>query len=223
MAVVGRVRELVAEGRDLRAVSAELRRAVAQGPVTIRHAGHLHGLAAGLSEGDILIDGDAGDYLGVLNDGAYIHVTGNAGRYLADNMTSGTVVIDGSCGDGAGQYCYGGTIVVRGSAGALTAVMNKGATILIAGDVGNEAATYMLGGDVVILGDAGARLANYLIRGAIYVGGTWRSLGHNAVQAELDAADLEKLTAWFRRFDIAGDVPSLKKVVSLSQRPFYKS
>ncbi|MDI7275391.1 MAG: tributyrin esterase [Anaerolineae bacterium] len=223
MAIAEGVRELVARGRDLRAVNAELKQAVSQGPVVIQHAEHLHGLAAGLSCGEVVIDGNAGDYLGVLNDGASIRVRGNAGRYLADNMTRGTVVVDGDCGYGAGQYCYGGTIVIRGSAGDLTAVMNKGATILIAGDVGHEVATYMLGGDVVILGDAGAGLGNYLIRGALYVGGTWRSLGHNAVQAELGVDDAQKLRTWFERFGIAGDVLSLKKIVSLSERPFYKA
>ena len=210
-------------GRNLRSVSAELKEAVAKGPVVIQDASHLHGLVAGFKKGEVVIASDCGDYLGVLNDGATIKVKGNAGRYLADNMTMGAVIVEGDAGYGVGQYCYGGTIVVNGSAGDYTAVMNKGATIIIKGDVGNEVATYMLGGDLVVVGNAGKNLGNYLIRGNIYIGGKWESLGHNTLLAEVTQDDLVRLSSYMDQHSIEADPTTFKKIVRLSEKPFYKA
>lgn len=211
-----------AGGRDLRSVSTELKERIAGGPVIIRCAVHLHGLVAGLQSGKVTIEGDSGDYLGVLNDGATIRVTRNAGRYLADNMTRGTVIVEGNAGHGAAPYCYGGTVVVKGDAGDFTAVMNKGATILIGGNVGDEVATYMLAGDLVIVGNAGQNLGNYLIRGNIYIGGEWRSLGHNTRLEEMTEADRIKLRDYFEKYGISADLSCFRKIGRLSEKPFYK-
>jgi len=214
---------LNAKNKNLRAASTALKEALAGGPVTVVDAGHLHGLCAGLKAGEVTIEGNAGDYLGTLNDGAQIHVTGNAGQYLADNMTHGCVVADGDAGYGAGAYCYGGTVVVKGNAGSFTAVMNKGAVILVGGGVGDEAATYMLSGDLVIGGNAGKNLGNYLIRGNIYIAGTWQSLGHNTRLEEMGPEDLAKLRGYLERYGLPGDPGLFKKIVRLSEKPFYKA
>ncbi len=113
--------------------------------------------------------------------------------------------------------------MVRGNAGDFTAVMNKGATIIVAGNVGDEVATYMLAGDLVVVGDAGRNLGNYLIRGNIYVGGKWESLGHNTLLEEMAQDDLAKLRAYFDTYGIAADPATFKKIVRLSEKPFYKS
>ena len=212
-----------ASGRDLRSVSTELKVAVAKGPGIVQKAAHLHGLAAGLKGGEVIVEGDSGNYLGVLNDGATICVEGNAGRYLADNMTRGTVIVEGDADYGPGQYCYGGTVVIRGNAGDFAAVMNKGATVIIAGNVGDEVATYMLAGDLVIVGDAGKNLGNYLIRGNIYIGGKWKSLGHNTLLEEMTQSDLAKLRGYFDEYGIGADPAAFRKIVRLSEKPFYKA
>lgn len=214
---------LNAKDKDLRTASAELKASLAAGPITIKNAAHLHGLCAGLKSGNVTIAGNSGDYLGALNDGALLRVSGNAGQYLADNMTRGTVVVEGSAGYGVGAYCYGGTIVVRGDAGDFTAVMNKGATIVVCGNVGDEVATYMLAGDLVIVGNAGRNLGNYLIRGNIYVGGTWETLGYNTLLQEITPEDLARLRSTFDTYDIAADPLAFRKIVRLSEKPFYKS
>jgi glutamate synthase domain-containing protein 3 len=214
---------LNARGRDLRSASSELKSQLASGHVTVRNARRIDGLCAGLKSGEVTIEGDSGDYLGALNDGATIEVSGNAGRYLADNMTKGTVLVRGDAGDGVGAYCYGGMIVIKGSAGNFTAVMNKGATIIVGGDVGDEVATYMLAGDVVIVGNAGRNLGNYLIRGSIYVGGEWTSLGHNTRVEEMTDADATKLGFWLSSHSIEADPSRFRKIVRLSEKPFYKS
>ena len=223
MATAVDVQVVLADGRDLRAVSSEVRRALAHGPVVLQGVEHLHGLLAGCDQGNVIIEGNAGDYLGVLNAGASIRVRGNAGSYLADNMTAGSVQVEGHAGYGVGAYCYGGIVVVHGNAGDFTAVMNKGADIIVGGDVGDEVATYMLAGDLVILGDAGRNLGNYLIRGTIYVGGRWRSLGHNTREEELTTGDVQRLQEHLARAGLQGDPAGFKKIVRLSERPFYKS
>jgi len=227
MATVAVAREAAVTAIDaqscgLRTVSTDLKAQLAGGAVTVSGAKHLHGLAAGLKAGRVTIEGDSGDYLGALNDGATICVTGDAGRYLADNMTRGLVIVEGNAGDAAAPYCYGGTVVIHGDAGDFTAVMNKGATIIVAGSVGDEVATYMLAGDLVITGDAGRSLGNYLIRGNIYVGGRWQSLGHNTRLEEMTDEDRARLQDWFALYHIQADPTAFRRIGRLSEKPFYK-
>jgi glutamate synthase domain-containing protein 3 len=206
---------------DLRRAGAAIKAYAGAAPLEIHHAGHLHGLCAGLKTGEFVVQGDAGDYLGALNDGATVRVQGNAGCYLADNMTRGLVVVSGSAGYGAGLYPYGGTLVVYGDAGDFSATMNKGAAIIIGGNVGDEAATYHLAGDLVVLGNAGRNFGNYLIRGALYLGGAYASLGHNVQETELAPADVEKLRDYFARYGLTADPVAFRKFVAKSTKPFY--
>jgi len=211
-----------ARGLDLKAASAAIR-AVSNGEaVTVRNAGHLHGLCAGLRAGEVIVEGDVGDYVGVINAGGAVHITGNAGKYVADNMTAGTVVVEGDAGYGVGGYCYGGTVVVKGNAGDFTAVMNKGATIIVGGSVGDEVATYMLAGDLVILGNAGHSLANYLIRGNVFIAGEWKSLGHNTQVQEPTPGDVERIGACLAGYGLEADPAAFKKIIPLTDKPFYK-
>ncbi len=210
-----------AKTKDLKAVNSALRESVNGVPVKIKNASHLSGLAAGFKHGEIVILGDAGDYVGVLNAGATIKVQKNAANYAADNMTAGTIIIEGNADYGVGQYCYGGTVVVKGNAGDFTATMNKGATIIIAGNVGNEVGTYMLKGDLVIVGDAGENFANYLIRGNVYIGGQWKSIGNNTKIEPLTDEDKAKLKAYFETYGIEADLAKFRKIVAASMKPFY--
>jgi glutamate synthase domain-containing protein 3 len=210
-------------GLALRAVNTQLRAASPNGPIRIRSAAGLSGLAVGLEQGELLVDGHAGDYLAALNDGASIRVSGDVGCYLADNMTRGTVVVAGNAGYGAAPYCYGGSVVINGDAGDFTAVMNKGATVIVGGDAGDDVATYMLDGDVIIVGDAGENLGNYLIRGSIYVGGEWKSLGHNTKLDDMTPDDASKLQRLFNEYGIDAEPSTFRKVGPLSEKPFYKS
>ncbi len=209
------------KGKELRAASNQLKEALAKNPTTVKNASHLHGLCGGLKSGDVTIQGDSGDYLAVLNDGAVIRVTGSAGKYVADNMTEGKVLVEGDADYGAGQYCYGGTVVVKGSAGDFAGTMNKGATIIVGGDVGDEVGTYMVGGDVVIAGDAGRNLGNYLIRGNIYIKGDWASLGHNCKVENVAAEDGQRLEALLAEHGMAGNGKDFRKITPVSDKPFY--
>jgi len=210
-----------AKGKTLKIVNRALKQSLNGQPVTVRNAGRVHGLAAGLRHGELIVRGNAGDYLGALNAGATITVTQDAGRYLADNMTAGLVVVEGRAEYGAAQYGYGGAVVVRGDAGDFTATMNKGATVIVCGNVGDDVGTYMLKGDLIVVGNAGERFANYLIRGSVYIGGAWKSLGHNTRAEPLSGEDVARLRAYFETYGIAADPGAFKKVVAASEKPFY--
>ena len=210
-----------AKRMDLKLTNRTVRESVNGQPVVVQNADQIHGLGAGLKHGQVIIEGNAGDYVGVLNAGASIHITQNAGNYLADNMTSGTVIVDENAQYGPGQYCYGGTLVIHKNAGDFTATMNKGATIIIGGDAGDEVGTYMLKGDLIIVGNAGKNFANYLIRGNVYIGGEWQSLGHNTRVEPLQDEDIAKLRAYFEIYQIEADPKSFKKIVAASEKPFY--
>lgn len=210
-----------AKSKDLTTVNKALREVLNGGPVEVKNAKHVHGLAAGFKRGEVIVQGNAGDYLGVLNDGATIRVTKDVGKYAADNMTSGVLIIEGNADYGVGQYCYGGTVVVHGNAGDFTATMNKGAAIIVNGDVGDEAGTYMLAGDLVVVGNAGENFGNYLIQGDIYIGGECKSLGNNTRLAKLGKRDVKKLKQFFDTFGLAADAESFTKIVAASEKPFY--
>ncbi|MFC1936056.1 hypothetical protein ACFLYP_00155 [Chloroflexota bacterium] len=211
-----------AKEKGLKEVSQKLRGSLNGENITVKNASHLHGFAAGLKHGEVVIDGDAGDYFGALNDGAILQVTKNVGNYAADNMTAGTIIIEGNADYGAGQYCYGGTVVIRGDAGDFSATMNKGAAVIIGGNVGHEAATYMIKGDLVVVGDAGENFANFLIRGSVYIGGKWKSLGHNTREEPMSDEDIAKLREYFETFNIDADPKKFTKIVAASEKPFYK-
>ena len=211
-----------AKSKKLKALSSQLKAALGEDPVEVTNTKHLSGVATGYKHGELIIKGDAGDYLGVLNAGATINLTGSAGKYIADNMTEGTIVVDGDAGLGAGMYCYGGTLVIRGDAGDFTGTMNKGATILIEGNVGAEAGTYMLAGDLIVIGNAGENFANYLIRGNVYIRGDWETLGHNTHVETLSQEDIDKLSSLFKTYDVKAPVTKFKKIVAASEKPFYQ-
>jgi glutamate synthase domain-containing protein 3 len=210
-----------AKDKDLKTINHALQELANTSPVKLKNASDLHGIGAGFRHGEFIIEGNVGDYVGVLNAGATIKVTKNAARYVADNMTAGTVIIEGNTDYGAGQYCYGGTLIVRGNTGDFTATMNKGATIIVCGDVGSEAGTYMLKGDLVVVNNAGENFANYLIRGNIYIGGQWKSIGNNTKIEPLSNEDQAKLRACFEAYQIDADPAKFKKIIAASEKPFY--
>jgi glutamate synthase domain-containing protein 3 len=210
-----------AKSKTLKEVNSLLRQSLNGSPVKLSGVDQIHGLAAGLSHGEVLVEGNVGDYLAALNAGATIRVSKNAGSYAADNMNSGTIIIEGDAGFGAAEYCYGGIVIIRGNAGDFTATMNKGATIIVQGNVGDEAGTYMLKGDLIIVGNAGENFANYLIRGSVFIGGEYGSLGHNTRLVDMTDEDIARLKAYFEIYQITADPLRFRKIVAASEKPFY--
>lgn len=189
--------------------------------VIILNTSHINGIGAGFSSGKYLIEGDAGDFLGMLNDGATFEVNGNCGRFLADGMTRGTVIVRGNAGEGAAEYCYGGTVLVQGDAGDFLATMNKGATVIVTGNVGDDIGTYMVNGKVIIIGEAGKRLGNCIIGGEIFCLGDYLSLGKNAMEQRLMAEDVDALSSLSSEIGVQFNPREFKKIIPCSSSPFY--
>ena len=79
------MKSIDAKGKTLKEVSPIIKASLNGEVVRIKNADHISGLAAGLKQGEMVIEGDTGDYLGVLNAGALIKVTQNVKHYVADN------------------------------------------------------------------------------------------------------------------------------------------
>lgn len=206
----------------IRDINQEMRNLAHSGTVRISNASHISGLGAGMRRGDFLIEGNAGDYLGILNSGATFSVEGDCGRFLGDGMTSGSIHVNGNAAEGTGEYCYGGNIRIDGNTGDFMATMNKGASIAVTGDVGSDAATYMLAGEVIVLGNAGDRLGNYLIGGTIYILGSIIGLGNNAKTDKLRSKDVDRLAQVLDEMGFRGAPRQFTKIVPESTKPFYR-
>ena len=213
-----------AKGLDLKQVNAEIREALTkEGSAIVKNARDSYGLGSGLDSGNLKFEGDVGDYIGMVNNGAEIIIGGSAGNFLGDNMITGKISLVGDSGYGVGMYCYGGTVHVKGNAGDFTGTMNKGATIIIGGDVGHDVGTYMVKGDLIIGGNAGRNLGNYLIRGTIFLGGEAESLGNNMKQEPLNDEEKDRLKKLLAAGGFNIDPVKLKRFVPLTDKPFYQA
>lgn len=202
-----RLHEIDADGLDAPTVNLRIREAMAEGcgSITVRNPGAKHSLGVGiLNRLQLTFDGSLG-YFGVgLLDGPNVLVRGRVGWSCAENMMSGTVVVEKNAGSTFGAAIRGGDLVCRGSVGSRTGIDMKGGTIIVGGDTGAYSGFMMQRGRMVVLGDAGKNLGDSMYDGTIFVGGTIRSLGVDAVPGEFTEIDRDWLT---RKLDIYGLLP----------------
>ena len=174
--------------------------------ITIKDVESLNSIAVGIqSEANIELNGDFGDFIGALNDGAEITINGSVNKYL---------------GDGVGFGKCNGNIVVRGNAGDGVGQLHKNGVILIDGNIGKTAGLYMLDGDIIITGNSSKDLGDWMIGGAIYIAGSYQ-LGYNAKETELTEEDKDKLNSLFKQYDIDQKAENFTKIVKDQLRPFY--
>ena len=185
-----RIRELMAEG---------------YGTIVIKNPRGKHSLAVGiLNRLNLIIEGSTGYFSTGLIDGPNVRVTGRVGWSCAENMMSGTVVIEKNAGSTFGAAIRGGDLVCKGSVGSRTGIDMKGGTIIVGGDTGALSGFMMQRGRMIVCGNAGKNLGDSMYDGTIYVGGEIKSLGVDAVPAEL--ADLDK--SWLtRKLNLYGLLP----------------
>lgn len=112
-------------------------------------------LAAGLAEGDVVVDGDLGRDGGSGMSGGSLEVTGNAG--------SGA----GGAAPEARRGMTGGEIVVHGSVGSEAGSRMRRGLVVVGGDAGADAGFGMIAGSVVILGSATGEVGRWSKRGSI--------------------------------------------------------
>lgn len=166
------------------------------GTIVIKNPRGKHSLGVGiLSKLNLIVEGSLG-YFGVgLIDGPIVRINGRVGWSCGENMMAGTVVVEKNAGSTFGAAIRGGDLVCRGSVGSRTGIDMKGGTIIVGGDTGALSGFMMQRGRMIVCGNAGKNLGDSMYDGTIYVGGDIRSLGVDAVAAEL--TELDK--AWLRR------------------------
>lgn len=137
-------------------------------------AGAIKYIGAGMSHGEILIDGDVGMHLGCGMSGGQITVNGNAGDWVGPEMSGGRIVINGNAGHMVGSAyrgqpvgILGGEIFVHGNAkNEIGSAMRRG-LIAIGGNAGDFTGVNLLAGSIIVLGQLGIRTGAGMKRGTI--------------------------------------------------------
>ena len=200
-----KIRDLMAEG---------------YGTIVIKNPRGKHSIGVGiLSKLNLIIEGSLG-YFGVgLIDGPNVRISGRVGWSCGENMMSGTILIEKNAGSTFGAALRGGDLVCRGSVGSRTGIDMKGGTIIVGGDTGALSGFMMQRGRIVVCGNSGKDLGDSIYDGTIYIGGDIRSLGVDAVEAELTDTDKSWLTRKLNQYELLPEngVEHFTKVVAGKQ------
>ena len=108
----------------------------------------------------------------------------------------------------------GGRLVIQGDAGSRCGIAMKGGTIVVGGNTGYMTGFMMQKGRIVVCGDAGEALGDSLYEGRLYVRGKIKSLGSDAVEAELSLDDIEMLTSAIAEVNTNASPADFRKIVS---------
>jgi formylmethanofuran dehydrogenase subunit C len=116
-------------------------------------------IAAGLTEGQVEVDGDAGDEAGLAMRGGALLVRGSAGARLGGaaaearrGMTGGEIVVLGDAGPEAGARMRRGLIAIGGRSGTHAGVGMIAGTLVLAGPAGAAPGLWSKRGSIVALG-----------------------------------------------------------------------
>ncbi len=177
------------------------------GTIVLKNPRGKHSLGVGiLSKLNLIIEGSIG-YFGVgLIDGPNVRINGRVGWSCGENMMSGTILVAKNAGSTFGAAIRGGDLVCRGSVGSRTGIDMKGGTILVGGDTGALSGFMMQRGRMVVCGNAGKNLGDSMYDGTIFVGGEIRSLGVDAIEAELSEPDKAWLTRKLSQYELMPEI-----------------
>ena len=134
----------------------------------------VHGIGAGLTEGTIRVEGNAGRHLGAKMRGGRIEVFGDAGDWLAAEMHGGEIRVHGNAADHAGaaypgspRGMTGGELLIEGNAeDHLGTAMRRG-LVAIGGAAGDGVGTRMIAGTILVGKQCGRRVGAGMRRGTI--------------------------------------------------------
>ena len=200
-----KIRDLMAEG---------------YGTIVIKNPRGKHSIGVGiLSKLNLIFEGSLG-YFGVgLIDGPNVRINGRVGWSCGENMMSGTILIEKNAGSTFGAALRGGDLGCRGSVGSRTGIDMKGGTIIVGGDTGALSGFMMQRGRIVVCGSSGKDLGDSIYDGTIYIGGDIRSLGVDAVEAELTDTDKSWLIRKLNQYELLPEngVEHFTKVVAGKQ------
>ena len=140
-------------------------------------------IGKGMTQGSIVIHGNAGMHLGSAMSGGAISVDGNAADWLGAEMSGGLIHVGGTAGGQIGAAYRGSTIGMRGGeilidgdAGIEVGMRMLRGLITIRGKVGDFAGLQMKGGTLFLLGGAGIRAGAWMARGTIVAHGPLKLL-----------------------------------------------
>ena len=190
--------EIDADNMSTTEVNKQVRKLMDEGygTIVLKNPRGKHSLAVGiLSKLNVIVEGSLGYFGCGLIDGPNIRVNGRVGWSCAENMMSGTVIIEKNAGSTFGAAIRGGDLVCKGSVGSRTGIDMKGGTIIVGGDTGALSGFMMQRGRMIVCGNAGKNLGDSMYDGTIFIGGEIKSLGVDAVEAEMNDHD----KAWLKR------------------------
>ncbi|RMF41383.1 MAG: GXGXG motif-containing protein [Alphaproteobacteria bacterium] len=214
--------EIDCDGKTTTEVNARIRELMAEGygTIVLQNPRGKHSLGVGiLSRLNLIIEGSTGYFAAGLIDGPNVHIRGRVGWSCGENMMAGTIVVDKNAGSTFGAAIRGGDLVCRGSVGSRTGIDMKGGTIIVGGDTGALSGFMMQRGRLVVCGNAGKNLGDSMYDGMIFVGGQIKSLGVDAVEAELTELDRKWLTRKLTQYGLMPEkgVDHFTKIVAGKQ------
>lgn len=127
---------------------------------------------------DITINGDASEVrrIGIRMTNGEILVNGNAGMHLGEKMAGGKITVQGDAGGWAGSDMKAGLIEIKGNAADYLASPYRGSSvgmhggkIIVHGNIGTDAAISMHGGVIKVHGNTGPFLGFRMRDGAVHV------------------------------------------------------
>jgi formylmethanofuran dehydrogenase subunit C len=133
----------------------------------------VHWIGAGMTEGVIHVESDAGRHVGSEMTGGEIHVAGNAGDWVGGEMHGGLIHVRGRAGHligsayrGSRRGMTGGTILIHGEVGnEVGHTMRRG--LIAVGGCGDFVGINMIAGTILVFGPCGIRPAAGMRRGTL--------------------------------------------------------
>jgi methylamine---glutamate N-methyltransferase subunit B len=185
------------------------------GVVEIVNPNGMHNIAVGLDcPVEVHVRGNAGYFVGGMNKQAHIHVYGNVGWSVAENIMSGSVRIKGNASECTAASGHGGLVVIEGDSSSRCGISMKGCDIVVGGSVGHMSGFMAQAGNLLVCGDAGAHLGDSLYEAVIYVRGKIDSLGADACEEPMTAADYAKVGQLLKRAEFEISSKHFKRVAS---------
>jgi formylmethanofuran dehydrogenase subunit C len=145
--------------------------------VTIHLVGELskvQRIGAGMTEGQVKVQGDVGMHIGDEMKGGKITVEGNAGSWVGSAMKGGMIEVKKNAGDyigaayrGSTKGMRGGTIIIHGNAGTEVGCYMKKGFIKVYGDIDQFVGIRMKNGTISVKGNTKERAGAYMKGGKI--------------------------------------------------------
>ena len=131
-------------------------------------------IGAGMTLGEVIVDGSAGMHLGCGMSGGQILVKQNAADWVGPEMSGGRIIIQGNAGHMVGSAyrgqtvgILGGEIFVHGNVKNEAGNAMRRGLIAVGGNAGDFTGVNLLAGSVIVLGEMGIRAGAGMKRGTI--------------------------------------------------------